>query len=436
MKKRLVLSEEKQHFGFRKYVGIGLCSVALASFSLVNKSNTIHADELEPKQEVQNTDSSAQQAKLSTNNFEKTKSISTNTSNTTDQTKKKNVQDSDSAFSLVKNIEAQNNSEQVQGSVQEQKSIQQKQTKDNDGQAKQVQQPVVEQDKQVRSTDINTTNANNIQNSLKNTNNSNQIEKMSIPSAKPTSVIVKALSESKAESIPKNDLVSTLRDGTTISISRKDIGAVDNASDISIDVTYHNVKDGDKYTITIPDGVAYGIANIDSQRLHVFGTTTNNHDYGKNETNIVNEFNKDLTPGNIIKQTFILNLANNYGAASANINEIGKMLKTVTINKVSANGDKDSAQVSFVQVIEPEMAPTFKRVIPHDDVHEVYPNVDYTYEFDANETVGRNKGNSWSSPRINDAVNWGTTITIPVPEGFVLNTERTALANHFGVNEN
>lgn len=434
MKKRLVLSEEKQHFGFRKYVGIGLCSVALASFSLGNKSNTIHADELEPKQEVQNTDSSVQQAKSSTNNFEKTK-ISTNTSSKTDQTKKKNVQDSDTASSLVKNIEAQNNSEQVQGSVQEQKSIQQKLTKDNDGQAKQVQQHAVEQDKQVRSTDINTTNANNIQNSLKNTNNSNQIEKMSIPSAKPASVIVKTLSESKAKSIPKNDLVSTLRDGTTISINRKDIGAVDNASNISIDVTYHNVKDGDKYTITIPDGVAYGIANIDSQRLHVFGTTTNNHDYGKNETNIVNEFNKDLTPGNIIKQKFILNLANNYGAASANINEIGKMLKTVTINKVSANGDKDSAQVSFAQVIEPEMAPTFKRVIPHDDVHEVYPNVDYTYEFDANETVGRNKGNSWASPRINDAVNWGTTITIPVPEGFVLNTERTALANHFGVNE-
>ena len=432
MKKRLVLSEERQHFGFRKYVGIGLCSVALASFALVNKSNTIHADELEPKQEVQNTDSSVQQTKLSTNNFEKTK-ISTNTPNTTDQTEKKNVQDS--ASSVVKNIEAQNNSEQVQGSVQEQKSIQQKQTKDNNDQAKQVQQPAVEQDKQVQSTDINTTNANNIQNGLKNTNNSNQIEKMSIPSAKPASVIVKTLSENKAKSIPKNDLVSTLRDGTTISISRKDIGAVDNASNISIDVTYHNVKDGDKYTITIPDGVAYSIANIDNQRLHVFGTTTNNHDHGKNETNIVNEFNKDLTPGNIIKQTFILNLANNYGSASANINEIGKMLKTVTINKVSANGDKDSAQVSFAQVIEPEMAPTFKRVIPHDDVHEVYPNVDYTYEFDANETVGRNKGNSWASPRINDAVNWGTTITIPVPEGFVLNTERTALANHFGVNE-
>lgn len=88
MKKKLVLSEERQHFGFRKYVGIGLCSVALASFALVNKSNTIHADELEPKQEVQNTDSSVQQTKLSTNNFEKTK-ISTNTPNATDQTEKR-----------------------------------------------------------------------------------------------------------------------------------------------------------------------------------------------------------------------------------------------------------------------------------------------------------------------------------------------------------
>lgn len=53
------------------------------------------------------------------------------------------------------------------------------------------------------------------------------------------------------------------------------------------------------------------------------------------------------------------------------------------------------------------------------------------FRSNSNETSGINKGNTFPSGQANNAVNWGTTITIPVPPDFVLNKERTTIVNNF-----
>lgn len=219
-----------------------------------------------------------------------------------------------------------------------------------------------------------------------------------------------------------------MSDGTTISINRDEVGAIDDTSNLIIHVAYHNAKQGDKYVITIPRGAAYQLLNLDGQRLQTYGKTTfSNTDKADVVTN---EFEKSDSTG-LISQTFRLGVKNNYNAQDVNMAEIGDVLKTITIDKTDAEGHKDSTSVSFTQIINPEMHPNFQRIVPDKNTSNVYANTDYTYELDLNETSGINKGNTFPSGQANNAVNWGTTITIPVPPDFVLNKERTTIVNNF-----
>lgn len=240
---------------------------------------------------------------------------------------------------------------------------------------------------------------------------------------------VQNLAESKVEeSDPANNLSASLSDGTTISINRGEVGAIDDTSNLIIHVAYHNAKQGDKYVITIPRGAAYQLLNLDGQRLQTYGKTTfSNTDKADVVTN---KFEKSDSTG-LISQTFRLGVKNNYNGQDVNMAEIGDVLKTITIDKTDAEGHKDSTSVSFTQIINPEMHPNFQRIVPDKNTSNVYANTDYTYELDLNETSGINKGNTFPSGQANNAVNWGTTITIPVPPDFVLNKERTTIVNNF-----
>ena len=238
-----------------------------------------------------------------------------------------------------------------------------------------------------------------------------------------------SLAESKIEeSNPTDSLSASLQDGTTISISRDTVGATGDTSNVTIRVVYHNVKLGDRYTITIPKATVYGLVNADGQKLQVLGSTDIKDLAG--ETQIVNNFNKESVTGSLASQIFELAMVNNYVAQPVPMNDIGETLKSITIDKVSRDGTEDSASVTLKQIIAPEMAPTFSRIVPSGN-HEIYPNTDYTYELNLNETGGVEKGISYSSGQANSAVNSGTTITVPVPPDFVLNDTQTAVVNNF-----
>ncbi|WP_438450381.1 mucin-binding protein [Lactobacillus kitasatonis] len=238
------------------------------------------------------------------------------------------------------------------------------------------------------------------------------------------------LAENKIEKLSDSDeLSAVLKDGTSISLNRNTIGATGDTSNVTIRIDYHDVKQGDIYTINIPTGLAYHLDNPETQKLQVFGSTEI-----KNENNnsvIINTFNKSTPSANVVSQIFNLVSDNNYGSRPVNMAEIGEMVKKITIDKKGMDGSTDSASVNLKQIIAPEMNPTFKRIVPDSNIDKIYPNTDYTYELSINETDGLQKGISYASGQINSTSNWGTTITIPVPPDFVLNLDQTALVNYF-----
>ena len=87
--------------------------------------------------------------------------------------------------------------------------------------------------------------------------------------------------------------------------------------------------------------------------------------------------------------------------------------------------------LTFNQVVVPQLNPSWRRISPSSSaVKKLFPNYDYKWQLTLGQKTGINGdissgGTSGPSPLINHE----TTITIPVPESFVLNTEKTIAEN-------
>ena len=62
-------------------------------------------------------------------------------------------------------------------------------------------------------------------------------------------------------------------------------------------------------------------------------------------------------------------------------------------------------------------------------IKKVIPNQDYNFVYKMTESNGIIHDGSYASNNIHSAVNYGSTITIPVPENFLLNHDTTIKAN-------
>ena len=99
----------------------------------------------------------------------------------------------------------------------------------------------------------------------------------------------------------------------------------------------------------------------------------------------------------------------------------------------SING-KDQAPLSFKQTIIPELISNGVSLTKatgdkNTDFTEVAPNEDYNFVYNMGENDGLVHDGSYMASIVNSAVNYGTTITIPVPENFLLNQEASDKAN-------
>ena len=418
-------SEKLQHFSIRKLT-VGAASVLIGVSFLMNTNNReVHADTInettQNNQAVNNSADTTQKAEpvkgaqeVPTQGFVKTKNANFQTGMTADQTKKVNQDTTTKSADLIQNADAET---KIVESVSNNKINNQPSNVQNPDLSKQA-QTVAES---TSSTGKRTETPRLAENKIQTTNllvvkqNRQKVETN--------------LTENKVEKQDTDKLSASLKDGTTIVISRNTIGATGDTSPLTMQVVYHGVKQGDIYTITVPKGRAYGLIDPESQRLQAFGST--NVQYQKNAIEIINTFDKDANAGNVTSQTFTLMPANNYAGQSVMMNEIGEVIKTITIDKKGIDSSLDQASLNIKQFISPEMSPTFKRILPNSQISEVYNNTDYTYELKINETTGIQKGISWASGQVNNAVNWGTKITIPVPPDFVLNTDQTAIVNDF-----
>lgn len=426
----------QQHFSIRKLT-VGAASVLIGiSFLATANTNEVHADTLNDSTQTVQTETKQSAASENTKTVQESSAQNVKTDNTESVAQSADAQTAKPADASNENATKQENksvddptalTQKSDANTKDAASVSNTETENANNQSS------GKQDDSLAQSELNLDKTTSSATQSKDTEQKKDLAEttvLKVLNIKPgTEKGVQNLAESKVEeSDPANNLSASLSDGTTISINRDEVGAIDDTSNLIIHVAYHNAKQGDKYVITIPRGAAYQLLNLDGQRLQTYGKTTfSNTDKADVVTN---EFEKSDSTG-LISQTFRLGVKNNYNAQDVNMAEIGDVLKTITIDKTDAEGHKDSTSVSFTQIINPEMHPNFQRIVPDKNTSNVYANTDYTYELDLNETSGINKGNTFPSGQANNAVNWGTTITIPVPPDFVLNKERTTIVNNF-----
>ena len=210
------------------------------------------------------------------------------------------------------------------------------------------------------------------------------------------------------------------------------------------------VNTGDKVTITVPtnlDDLEWDSVKSVDDLPKGDGTTA----YTKNADNTYTITNTFAEGGIFTQKIALVQLVNNAGKTKLTANQVNTEAKGDITATINGNPDS-SATITLTQESQPKLAiSTPTRVKPKptnvtDDngknvvdangnpivsADEVMPNTDYVYQFNVTDSIGikDDSGNGVDS-RLNTA---GTTITIPVPTGFVLNGDLTDSLNEFPV---
>ncbi|WP_179394526.1 mucin-binding protein [Lacticaseibacillus absianus] len=195
----------------------------------------------------------------------------------------------------------------------------------------------------------------------------------------------------------------------------------------SLEITYAmQATAGDSFSITVPASTAVlgetedvAVTKLAPQQ----GTTTvsPNADGSLTVTNV-------FTAGGSYQQTITVPMKGNGRAQVTPLDEVG----TTTLSGTYALNGEQIGTYQITQVVAPQAdLATPTRVNPSvATVAGILPDTTYVYEFDVNETTGvGNEANS--ALLVNSAVNYGTTVTIPVPTGFVLDQALTDKLNGF-----
>lgn len=180
-------------------------------------------------------------------------------------------------------------------------------------------------------------------------------------------------------------------------------------------------KEGDSFVLKISKGETYGLSDLDFEKIGTLGTSKLSEDsqyYYITDT---------LLQAGSFNQSITLSQKNNYAGQNL-LKEIGETTKTVELS----SGGETIQEESFTQYIKPGINPSVKRINPTtSSAPAVIPHVNYTYEVNLGENTGVDDSTSYSSAQANSGINYGTTVTIPVPEGFQLDAEATAASNGF-----
>ncbi|WP_278897895.1 mucin-binding protein [Lactobacillus gallinarum] len=185
-----------------------------------------------------------------------------------------------------------------------------------------------------------------------------------------------------------------------------------------------NVHAGDKIVIKVKKGSAY---DLTGENLPI-GTVTSHDqdDYRVYELNI--------TASGKFAYKITAKKKSNYHSQPAPMPDTGVTDKDI---QWSIN-DQDQAPLSFKQTIIPQLTADTIYIAssnglaygaPSNTIKQVIPNQDYNFGYILRENDGIIQDGSYSSMNINSAVNYGSTITIPVPENFLLNHDATIKAN-------
>ncbi|WDF83233.1 KxYKxGKxW signal peptide domain-containing protein [Lacticaseibacillus pabuli] len=209
------------------------------------------------------------------------------------------------------------------------------------------------------------------------------------------------------------------------------VGHGSGATNLVIELTMTNPQAGDTYALTVPDSDAvlgFGAPDPISSSQ---GTTKTIKNSDGTQT-ILNTFSSALVGH--VNQTITYSFHVNSRAQSTPIPNTGLTTRSVSlvITTHDGAGQPQTTQVNqtFKTDIEPQISVgSITRTKPSTDAFpDVIPGNDYVYNLVLNADDGV-LDDSAMSHTINSAVNYGATITVPVPQGFVLNSQLTKTLN-------
>ena len=421
-------SETKQRFGIRKLT-IGASSVLLSTlFLTVNNGQKVNAATGDT---VTNADSNKADASVTketeankSNNDSSSVSLTkdstevTNTSNATDSTKKQTTEVEDKSAHATTNGSDKADDTKATEDKSSDNSNDQKLIKDktaNNDNEKQNQKP----DKTAKSSNTIEKAATRANNKLaKLAVNKLAVNKLAVNKLTVNKLTVNKLTATEDDSTPVLSQ-STENGDMTLSISLPELSNKDYIPQ-TIKLNATNVNSGDKIVIKVKKGSAYGFA----KENFPIGTVT---DFDQGAYKV---FQIVLNTTGKFEYKISATRNNNYLAQPSPMEDTGVTTKDI---QWSINGE-DQAPLSFKQTIIPELISNGVSLAKatgdkNTDFTEVAPNEDYNFVYVMGENDGLVHDGSYMAGVVNSAVNYGTTITIPVPENFLLNQEASDKAN-------
>ena len=179
--------------------------------------------------------------------------------------------------------------------------------------------------------------------------------------------------------------------------------------------------DGDKLVITMP--WTYVATGLSTDNITLSGSR---RQYDKGGASVTEyNFNKD----SVVTIGGSFGAGNTYTASSALIPEnfIGDSEHNLKFDYYHDGNLVDTKNIKFFTSIYPKMEPRITRV-SNANSPVILPNRDYTYQLSLNSDDGVGN-NSWSSGQVHRAINYGTTIDIPLADNFKLNLDATRKLN-------
>lgn len=386
-------SETKQRFGIRKLT-IGACSVLLSTlFLTVNNGQQVNAA-------TDNTVTNADNNKTETDNESVTKE--------NEATKTNN----DSSVSLNKDATEVTNTSNGTDSTEKQKP----EVEDKNGSAK------VDDTKATEATEDKSSDNSSDQKLTEDKTANNKLAKAVVKLA--VTPANNKLARAAVNKFTTDDSTPVLSQSTengdmTLSISLPELSNKDYIPQ-TIKLNATNVNSGDKIVIKVKKGSAYGFAKENFPIGTVKESDQGDYRIFELDINTTGKFEYKITA----KRT------NNYQGQASPMQDTGVTTKDI---QWSINGE-DQAPLSFKQTIIPELISNGVSLAKatgdkNTDFTEVAPNEDYNFVYYMGENDGLVHDGSYMAGIVNSAVNYGTTITIPVPENFLLNQEVSDKAN-------
>ena len=219
----------------------------------------------------------------------------------------------------------------------------------------------------------------------------------------------------------------TDQQGSVLSVDKNTIGA--DGTNAGITITFKTVtRKNDIYTITVPNSTIYKVTNGGDGDLKGLGLGTRTVKNLGTATVITYKFEAEAS----ISPHIVLERGQNGG-----LNVMGDYQRVIRWSLTRAGQDPiENDPLVIWQMVHPSINPSEVGVAdpePWRGITRWLPNTDYVYGFQINQNP--NGFNGWTWPGIDQDVNAGTTITIPVPTGFVLNEEWTQAKNNFTITQ-